>query len=193
MPNPEDCHRDGYLRLSGGPSKQLPTNQRSPDWRSVPKSLALPIELTALTGLSLVVVRAPTPNAARSSLLDFDGRDRSDAAARCPICAPPTPTASGRCDQLGRAAGDGRLDVDELEERLQLAYAARTHAELERCSPIVGGAIQGAVAGGSGRGPAARRARVVRVGRRGHRRGSCRSWAATSARAAGASPSAATS
>ena len=54
MPNPEDCHRDGYLRLSGGPSKQLPTNQRSPDWRSVPKSLALPIELTALTRSSLV-------------------------------------------------------------------------------------------------------------------------------------------
>ena len=25
---------------------------------------------------------------------------------------------------LGRAAGDGRLDTDELEERLQLAYAA---------------------------------------------------------------------
>ena len=53
MPNPEDCHRDGYLRLSGDPSKQLPTNQRSPDWRSVPKSLALPIELTALTTISL--------------------------------------------------------------------------------------------------------------------------------------------
>ncbi len=32
---------------------------------------------------------------------------------------------------LGRAAGDGRLDLDELEERLQLAYAARTHGELE--------------------------------------------------------------
>jgi hypothetical protein len=58
LPNPEDCHRDGYLRLSGGPSKQLPTNQRSPDWRSVPKSLALPIELTALTGLSLVCALA---------------------------------------------------------------------------------------------------------------------------------------
>ena len=53
MPNPEDCHRDGYLRLSGGPSKQLPTNQRLPDWRSVPKSLALPIELTAHTPTSL--------------------------------------------------------------------------------------------------------------------------------------------
>jgi hypothetical protein len=32
---------------------------------------------------------------------------------------------------LTRAAGDGRIDVDELEERLQLAYAARTHGELE--------------------------------------------------------------
>lgn len=33
---------------------------------------------------------------------------------------------------LGRAAGDGRLTVEELEERTQLAYATRTHAELER-------------------------------------------------------------
>jgi len=33
---------------------------------------------------------------------------------------------------LGRAAGDGRLDVEELEERLHLAYGARTHGELER-------------------------------------------------------------
>jgi hypothetical protein len=32
---------------------------------------------------------------------------------------------------LTRAGGDGRLDVEELEERLQLAYAARTHADLE--------------------------------------------------------------
>ncbi|MDP2712567.1 MAG: DUF1707 domain-containing protein [Solirubrobacteraceae bacterium] len=33
---------------------------------------------------------------------------------------------------LGRAASDGRLNVEEFEERSQLAYEARTHAELER-------------------------------------------------------------
>ncbi len=59
---------------------------------------------------------------------------------------------------LGRAAGDGRLDVDELEERLQLAYAARTHTELDTLLADVGGAIQGDLAPA----PAPRpRARVV--------------------------------
>ncbi|HEV7751369.1 MAG TPA: DUF1707 domain-containing protein [Baekduia sp.] len=33
---------------------------------------------------------------------------------------------------LRRAGGEGRLDVDELGERLQQAFAARTRAELER-------------------------------------------------------------
>jgi hypothetical protein len=33
-------------------------------------------------------------------------------------------------DQLRRAAGDGRLDVDELSERLEAAFAARTYADL---------------------------------------------------------------
>jgi len=33
---------------------------------------------------------------------------------------------------LRRAAGDGRLTVDELDERLTLAYEARTRAQLER-------------------------------------------------------------
>jgi hypothetical protein len=33
-------------------------------------------------------------------------------------------------DVLRDAAGDGRLDLDELDERLHAAYAARTHAEL---------------------------------------------------------------
>jgi hypothetical protein len=32
---------------------------------------------------------------------------------------------------LRRATGEGRLDVDELEERLQIAYATRTQRELE--------------------------------------------------------------
>jgi hypothetical protein len=34
-------------------------------------------------------------------------------------------------DQLRIAAGDGRLDHDELEERLEAAYAARTRGELD--------------------------------------------------------------
>ena len=134
MPNPEDCHRDGYLRLSGGPSKQLPTNQRFPDWRSVPKSLALPIELTALTG-----------QLNSSGLLDWGSWTIRQQ--------PPLPELrASDADReravitLGRAAGDGRLDVDELEERLQLAYAARTHAELDTLLADVGGAIEGDLA-----------------------------------------------
>ena len=62
---------------------------------------------------------------------------------------------------LGRAAGDGRLDVDELEERLQLAYAARTHAELDTLLADVGGMLQGDLS----EAPAPRsRARVVPSG-----------------------------
>lgn len=34
-------------------------------------------------------------------------------------------------DQLREAAGHGRLTMDELEERLELAYGARTYAELQ--------------------------------------------------------------
>lgn len=34
-------------------------------------------------------------------------------------------------DRLREAAGHGRLTMDELEERLELAYSARTYAELE--------------------------------------------------------------
>lgn len=35
-------------------------------------------------------------------------------------------------DMLRHAAGEGRLTVDELDERLNAAYASRTHTELER-------------------------------------------------------------
>ena len=34
-------------------------------------------------------------------------------------------------DVLRQAAGDGRLDTDELDERLTLAYAVKTKHELE--------------------------------------------------------------
>ena len=34
-------------------------------------------------------------------------------------------------EALRRAAGEGRLEPDELEERLDAAFAARTYAELE--------------------------------------------------------------
>jgi hypothetical protein len=154
LPNPEDCHRDGYLRLSGGPSKQLPTNQRSPVWRSVPKSLALPIELTARTCPSLL-----------ARLLDFAVLAESDDRP-VPDLRASDADRERAVLTLGRAAGEGRLDVDELEERLQLAYAARTHAELERLLADVGGMI----APGSAPAPApapAPRARVVRSGARG--------------------------
>ena len=62
---------------------------------------------------------------------------------------------------LGRAAGEGRLDVDELEERLQLAYAARTHGELERLLADVGGMIEPGSTRARAPAPAPR-ARVVR-------------------------------
>ncbi len=67
---------------------------------------------------------------------------------------------------LGRAASDGRLDVDELEERLQLAYAARTRAELDTLLADVGGFIEGDLGDGPVTVPAPRagagaRARVV--------------------------------
>jgi DUF1707 SHOCT-like domain len=47
-------------------------------------------------------------------------------------------------DQLRHAAGEGRLTVDELDERLGAAYAARTRGELERlvadvAAPVVTG------------------------------------------------------
>jgi hypothetical protein len=51
---------------------------------------------------------------------------------------------------LTRAGGDGRLDVDELEERLQLAYAARTRGELERLLADIGTDVD------AGPGPGAR-------------------------------------
>ena len=35
-------------------------------------------------------------------------------------------------DQLRHAAGEGRLTVEELDERLNAAYAARTRGELDR-------------------------------------------------------------
>jgi hypothetical protein len=44
-------------------------------------------------------------------------------------------------ETLRRAAGDGRLTVEELNQRLEAAYAARTHAELEpltRDLPVAG-------------------------------------------------------
>jgi Domain of unknown function (DUF1707) len=40
-------------------------------------------------------------------------------------------------DTLRRAAGVGRLTMDELDERLNAAYAARTRAELERLTADV--------------------------------------------------------
>lgn len=64
---------------------------------------------------------------------------------------------------LGRAAGEGRLDVEELEERLQAAYAARTHRELDRLLADVGGAVDAGSDTASAPAPApVARPRVVR-------------------------------
>ena len=59
---------------------------------------------------------------------------------------------------LGHAAGDGRLDVEELEERVQLAYGARTRGELELLLADVGGSVDADHAGEPAPAP---RARVV--------------------------------
>lgn len=40
-------------------------------------------------------------------------------------------------DILRRAAGDGRIDVDELDQRLPLVYSTRTKAELDRLTADV--------------------------------------------------------
>ncbi|MGH1564238.1 DUF1707 SHOCT-like domain-containing protein [Mumia sp. DW29H23] len=41
------------------------------------------------------------------------------------------PDREHTADILRRAAGEGRLDIDELEERLERAYQAKTYRELE--------------------------------------------------------------
>jgi Domain of unknown function (DUF1707) len=49
-------------------------------------------------------------------------------------------------EMLRQAAGDGRLTLDELEQRLELAYAAKTYADLEpitRDLPAPSGATPG--------------------------------------------------
>ncbi|MFJ6619374.1 DUF1707 domain-containing protein [Kitasatospora sp. NPDC091335] len=46
-------------------------------------------------------------------------------------------------EQLRIAAGDGRIDLGELEERLDRAYAARTHRELDALVADLGGRERG--------------------------------------------------
>ncbi|RPK51245.1 hypothetical protein EES37_04370 [Streptomyces sp. ADI91-18] len=63
-------------------------------------------------------------------------------------------------ERLRDAVAEGRLDMEEFQERLEAAYASRTYAELEpltRDLPAVGGAPAGAaaVAAGSGQEQAA--------------------------------------
>ena len=45
---------------------------------------------------------------------------------------------------LRRAAGEGRLTIDELDERLSAVYETRTHRELERLTADVVAARRGA-------------------------------------------------
>ncbi len=54
-------------------------------------------------------------------------------------------------ETLREAAGDGRLTFDELDQRLELAYAAKTYADLEpitRDLPATGAAAHAPAAGG---------------------------------------------
>ncbi len=59
---------------------------------------------------------------------------------------------------LRRAAGEGRLTMDELEERLNAVYEARTHRELDRlvADVVVHGEQPGAITGASRRMPVRR-------------------------------------
>jgi Domain of unknown function (DUF1707) len=85
----------------------------------------------------------------------------------------------GTADRLRRAAGEGRLSADELEERLEAAFAARTAGEL---APLVADLPPDAI-GRAPRGGPARRHHGCRAHRRAGRpggRGELRSWAATS-------------
>ncbi len=50
-------------------------------------------------------------------------------------------------ERLRTAAGDGRLDFDELDERLGAAYRAKTYAELEPLVADLPGALDRPVAG----------------------------------------------
>jgi Domain of unknown function (DUF1707) len=60
-------------------------------------------------------------------------------------------------DVLRTAAGDGRLTMDELDERLTLAYAAKTYADLESVtSDLPGPGATGSVPAASGSFPASR-------------------------------------
>src|SRR4051794_24777533 len=76
------------------------------------------------------------------------GRSSGPSDYRRPMAEPLEVRASDAdreraAELLRRAAGDGRLTVDELDERLDDAFAARTLGELERLVADV------TVAGGS--------------------------------------------
>ena len=51
-------------------------------------------------------------------------------------------------EQLRRAAADGRVDIDELEERLELAFAAKTYRDLQPLLADLPGHPSGTSTGG---------------------------------------------
>lgn len=58
--------------------------------------------------------------------------DRPSSERRTPALRASDAEREQIADVLRHAAGEGRLTVDELDERLDAAYAAVTHADLER-------------------------------------------------------------
>ena len=84
-------------------------------------------------------------------------------------------------DALRHAAGDGRLTMEELDERLHSAYEAQTRAELERLVADI--AVPGDAGGFRRPWSAACQCGAARAARA----GSSPSWAAATARAAGGS------
>jgi Domain of unknown function (DUF1707) len=75
-------------------------------------------------------------------------------------------------DRLRRAAGEGRLTPEELEERLEAAFAARTEAELTPLVADLPPEPRGRPSGEPGR--------PRPQGRGARRSGELRAWAATS-------------
>ena len=51
-------------------------------------------------------------------------------------------------ERLRVHAGDGRLDIAELERRIEAAYAAKTRGELAEPSPICPSRLRGAAGAG---------------------------------------------
>lgn len=77
--------------------------------------------------------------------------------------SPPTPSANAPWDRLRRGASEGRLTVEELDERCARAYAARTHGELEALLGDLPGVVDARRGACDARSPSSRRDQLIAV------------------------------